>query len=613
MSPDGRYLYFRDNRGGNAGLSRVAIDERKGRVDSALVPVTDTTAVKLAYTAYDRDGFVDNEGNGKDFGIEDRNTFIGDFHWGISDRQELNYKYEHASTKDTARLSQALGFDRSQPQASVIRFENPDVDANGNPVEATEDRLDDATSFDFQQKGDNKIKAHTLNYAWEIKDTLTFKSITGYRDLNGFTQNAQSPTASLGGIFSITNGLPETDFNQFTQEFQLLGDADTLTWVGGLFYYEDDGEENQPGDSGGSENIPEGKLVDYTTTENTSAAIYGQATWTPQALEDRWHFTLGARYSDDSRKATRDNSRVSYSLGRENDIPSFRAKYDKDFSKFNPSFTVEYDLNQFSNVYAKVVTAYKSGGTSQRSTSKINFEEGFDEEDLISYEVGYKGDMLDSRVRLNAALFYMQYDDYQQSVPTGNNAGERDFVNIEDADISGLELDLTVAITDELTGTFSYGYLDSSFGPSSITYLALDTSSPDGVSEVSAQLTKDLALAPEHSATGSLDYTRPMTYGVFSANANVQYQESTNSGVTLPTCYLDDRTLFGANLSLSEIELGVGYGQLRVQLWGRNLLDQEYYIGNIRQGQFDTLGFTSGVATFGDPRTYGITLEYKYF
>jgi iron complex outermembrane receptor protein len=578
------------------------------------VPVTDTTAVKLAYTTYDRDGFVDNKGNGKDFGIEDRDTFIGDFHWGISDRQELNYKYEHATTKDTARLSQALGFDSSQPLASTIVFENPNIDASGVPVEATDDRLDDATSFDFQQQGDNKIKAHTLNYAWEINDTLTFKSITGYRDLNGFTQNAQAPTAALGGVYSITNGLPQTDFNQFTQEFQLLGETDTLNWVGGLFYYEDEAEENQPGSSAGSEEIPDGLLVDYTTTDNTSVAIFGQATWSPQVLEDRWHFTLGARYSDDNRKATRDNSRVSFILGDiPSEVPPFAATYDKDFSKFNPSFTVEYDLNQFSNVYAKVVSAYKSGGTSQRSTSKINFEEGFDEEDLVSYEVGFKGDFLDSRVRLNAALFYMQYDDYQQSVPTGNNAGERDFVNIEDADISGLELDLTVAITDEITGTFSYGYLDSSFGPSSITYLALDATSPDGVSEVTEQLTNNLALAPEHSATGSLDYTRPTAYGVFSANANIQYQDKTNSGVTLPTGYLDERTLVAANLSLSEIELGAGYGQLRVQLWGRNLLDQEYYIGNIRQGQFDTLGFTSGVATFGDPRTYGITLQYEYF
>jgi iron complex outermembrane receptor protein len=580
------------------------------------VPVTDTTAVKLAYTAYDRDGFVDNEGNGEDFGIEDRDTFIGDFHWTLGDRGELNYKYEYATVEDTARLSQALGFDMSQPAAGLVEFENPDVDSDGNPVEATEDRLDDATSFDEQLQGDNTIKAHTLNIAWELTDTITLKSITGYRDLNAFTQNAQSPTTSLavgGNNYSITNGLASTDFNQFTQEFQLLGDTGSLAWVGGVFYYEDDGEEDNPGNSSGSEGIPDGLLVDFTATENTSAAIYGQATWTPTALEDRWHFTLGARYSDDTREAERNNSRVSFGLGgAPSGVPPFIASYDEDFSKFNPSFTVEYDLDDFSNVYAKVVSAYKSGGTSQRSTSRANFEEGFDEEDLVSYEVGFKGDLLDGRLRVNAALFHMEYDDYQQSVPTGNNAGERDFINIEDADVSGLELDITAAITDEITGTLSYGYLDTGFGPETVSYLALDTTSPDGVSEVTEVLTDDLALAPEHSASVSLDYTRPFDIGVFSANVNVQYQDSTNSGVTEPSGDLDDRTLVGANLSLSEIGLGEGYGQLRVMLWGRNLLDQEYYIGNIRQSQFDLLGFTFGVATFGDPRTYGITLEYQY-
>jgi len=47
-------------------------------------------------------------------------------------------------------------------------------------------------------------------------------------------------------------------------------------------------------------------------------------------------------------------------------------------------------------------------------------------------------------------------------------------------------------------------------------------------------------------------------------------------------------------------------------LWGKNLLDEEYYIGNIRQEAFDTLGLVGGLATFGDPRTYGLTLEYQY-
>jgi iron complex outermembrane receptor protein len=580
------------------------------------VPLTEGTAVKFAYTSDDRDGWADNIGNGEDFGRVDRDTFTADFHWDISSEFLLDYKYENYSVKDTSRLSQALGFDAGAPAGSLVVFENPAVDANGIPVEATTDRLDKATSFDEQVKGDVQINAHTLHFDWELNEMLILRSISGYRDVNAFTQNAQSPTTSLQGLYTIVNGLPDTSFNQFTQELQLIGDADSLTWVGGLFYYEDESEEENLGNSNGSEQIPAGQLVDFTSTKNTSIAIYGQATWTPEQLNDRWHFTLGARYSDDNRKAHRDNSRVSYGfLGAPTSVPPFSADYDEDFDKFNPSFTVEYDLNAFSNVYAKVDTAYKAGGTSQRSTSVINFQDGFDEEDLVSYEVGYKGDLLENRARLNVALFYMEYDDYQQSVPTGTNAGERDFVNISDADISGLELDLSVAITDDLTATLSYGYLNTGFGPKTITYLALDPdpNSVTGVAPITDTLTDDLALAPAHSGTISLDYTRSLSFGVFSANINAQYQEKTNSGVSEPSGYMDNRTLVGINTGLSEIELGAGYGQLKIVLWGKNLLDQEYYIGNIRQTQFELLGLGGGVGTFGDPRTYGVTLQYEYF
>ena len=99
---------------------------------------------------------------------------------------------------------------------------------------------------------------------------------------------------------------------------------------------------------------------------------------------------------------------------------------------------------------------------------------------------------------------------------------------------------------------------------------------------------------------------------MLTANINAQYQSKTNSGVVEPTGYLDKRTLLGATLSLSEIQLGSSYGALKVLLWGKNLTDEEYFIGNIRQAAFDDLGFVDGVATFGDPRTYGITLEYEY-
>lgn len=602
-SPDG--IYFRQRlTTGNRDLfrSRSILN----------LPLTANTAIKLAYANSSQDGWVENFGNGKDFGIEDRDDITVDFHWDARQDVTLDYKYDRSTIKDTSRLSQVLIYDAGAPLAGVISFENPGLNASGAPVEASEHRLDKATSFDLQEKGDVKINANTLILAWDINQMLTLKSLSGYRDVNSFAQMAQSPTTSLFGTYSVTNGKPDTSFNQFSQEFQLIGSSDTVAWVGGLFYYEDQSDEDNLGDANGSEAIPPGELVDYTHTENTSIAVYGQATWTPVQLDGRWHFTPGARYSDDNRKATRDNSRVSFGIGGVPiSVPAFTAEYDQDFSKLNPSFVAQYDLNDYSNVYGKVVTAYKSGGTSQRSTTASNFETGFDPEDLVSYELGYKGDLWDSRVRFNAAVFYMQYDDYQQSVQTGNNAGERDFVNIDSADISGLELDLTIAITNQLTGTLGYGYLDTSFGPSTITYERTDSASPTGLSVFEEGLTDELALAPKNSATASLDYSMPLSFGTLNANINVQYQDEANGGVQLPTGVLDARTLLAATLGVSEIQLGSNYGLLKVTLWGNNLLDEEYQIGNIRQGIFDNLGLI-GLATFGDPRAYGVTFEYRY-
>jgi iron complex outermembrane receptor protein len=573
-------------------------------------PLTDSAAVKLAYSFAERDGTVGNKGLGEDFGIEKRDNFTGDFHWDMSDSLVMNYKFERSSIEDTPRLSQVLNFDASAPNAGVISFANPALDARGNPVEASSDRLDDGTSFDDQLTGNVDIDAHTLSFDWDINSALMFKSITGYRDLDVFNQTAQTPTTSILGVFTIVNGITNTSFEQFSQEFQLLGDSDTLNWVAGLYYYEDESKDRNSGDSNGSETIPEGELIDATSTENSSVAVFGQVTWSPESLDDRWHFTVGARYSDDNRKAHRNNNRISYGFaGAPTTVPAFIADYDRDFSKFNPSFTVEYELDDFSRVYGKIISAYKSGGTSQRSTSESNFTNGFSEEDLVSYEVGYKGDFSDGRVRFNAAAFYMTYDDYQQSVQTGRSPGERDFINIEDATISGLEFDLSMAITDEFTGTFSYGYLDSSFGPDTVSFSRLDDNSDTGFSTITETLTDDLAMAPEHSATLSLDYNKEVSYGLVSANLNVQYQDETFSGVTVPTGSLDSRTLVGATLGLSEVDFASG--SFSIRLWGKNLLDEEYFIGNIRQESFDNLGLLS-LATFGDPRTYGLTLEYQY-
>ncbi|MDZ7781644.1 MAG: hypothetical protein U5K56_01390 [Halioglobus sp.] len=278
------------------------------------VPLTDSAAIKLGYAYSQRDGFVDNEGNGEDWGIEERDNITADFHWTASETVTLDYKFDRSTIEDTSRLSQVLAFDGAAPASSLIVFQNPALDAQGNPVEASKDRLDEATSFDNEVAGDVEITAHTLDVAWYIDDMLSFRSITGYRDVDAFNQTAQSPTTSLFGTYTIVNGITDTTFEQFSQEFQLLGESNHWSWVAGVYYYEDESEETNSGNSNGSEEVPPELITDFTSTENTSIAVFGQATWTPPGLE-RWAFTLGARYSDDNRKASRDNTRVSFGFG----------------------------------------------------------------------------------------------------------------------------------------------------------------------------------------------------------------------------------------------------------------------------------------------------------
>ncbi|WP_156507782.1 TonB-dependent receptor domain-containing protein, partial [Halioglobus sp. HI00S01] len=73
--------------------------------------------------------------------------------------------------------------------------------------------------------------------------------------------------------------------------------------------------------------------------------------------DSRWHFTLGGRYSDDEREAFRRNTR---SADFAESAPD-GASYKRDFSNFNPSLTVAWDVSDDANVYAKVVSGYKSG------------------------------------------------------------------------------------------------------------------------------------------------------------------------------------------------------------------------------------------------------------
>ena len=590
---------------GNYGLfkSRTSVN----------IPFGGKAGLKLAYLHSEREGLTDNEGEGSDWAEEERKAWRVDLTAQLSDTLRLDYAYDYTESEDTSRIEY---IHNAVNPASLASFTSP----------LRDDRPDEATAARGVRPGDVEVFGHNLTLSWDLNDNLTVKSITGYREVDSRFEHDGTPTVNIFGSNSASFSDRGTEFEQFSQEIQLIGDAwdEQLEIVAGVYYYEDDARQTV---FAASSVLGPRNPNDFTTSENDSLAVFTQLTYTPAGM-NQWHFTLGARYSKDERKAFRvnENSPTFAALGgftaancadpyfqgagcpADPDGQIAGAGYNEKFDNLNPSLTIAYDVNPDLNVYAKVVTGYKSGGTSQRSANPVSFGEGFEEEDVISYELGLKGLFWDSRLSFNAALFRIEVDGFQASVQTGATAGDRDFTPIDGTEIAGAELDATVLLSKDLELSLGYGYLDTEMGVDT-----LDTLLSTGTVQVT-EVVSEISYAPENSFTASLNYSRDLSFAELGVFLGYAYQDgavtSLNVFDNIPT---DDRGLWNADITLAGMEM-LG-GNVRISLWGKNLADEEYLI--INTGSLREL-FPGGAlglspwSTWGDPRTYGATIEYNY-
>lgn len=183
-----------------------------------------------------------------------------------------------------------------------------------------------------------------------------------------------------------------------------------------------------------------------------SRAAYTQLTWTPDILEDRLAVTVGARYTEDERDATRD-----YTVG--GFVIDANAVNEKEFNRTTPSLTLAYAFSDTINAYARAASGYRAGGSSE---SASDFSRTFGPETLDTCEIGVKAEWFDQRLRTNLALFTSDYNDIQLDVsPDLNDVTITQTFNAGEAVINGLELDVVAAITDDLTLTVGYALLDT--------------------------------------------------------------------------------------------------------------------------------------------------------
>lgn len=527
------------------------------------IPVGDTLAVELAFLRTEKDGYVANLGTGVDrFGDQRRNAYRAAVRWQPSDTLELRYSYDRSDVNDTPGFIAYTPFyprkaDRpTAGSASVRDLERNDVAAQG----------------------------HNLTLSWDAADSLTIRSITGYRKLSNETN--QNYHSGVFGPFPIFATAFDSDQKQFTQEVQMVGDAldERLQYVLGLYYFDESAESFDTTD------VPRRpRSLRTVTVDNTAYAAYAQATYTPAWLDDRLHLTLGTRWSRDDRKATLQDVLVPASGAPARGLPG---KGDRSFDNFSPSAIVRYDLSDATNIYGKVVTGYKTGGYNVRATSVERFNEGFGEEKLISYELGLKSTLLDDRLRLNAALFWTEYDDIQMNVQSDpDDISRTDVLNAGKATIKGLELDITARPTRGLSLGLSYAYLDAGY---------------DRITDVTGRDVTNQYFyvnAPKHTLKASAEYQFEATaIGRPAVFLDYYFQDRKRSSSTSAGYIVGSYGLLDARVTLTDIPVGTGDWSLAV--YGRNLTDKEYYVDH----------FNAGVpsAYFGDPRTYGLEMSVRF-
>lgn len=277
---------------------------------------------------------------------------------------------------------------------------------------------------------------------------------------------------------------------------------------------------------------------------------------------------------------------------------------------FSPRIAINWKPNDDSSVYASVSKGYKPAGGQANPDSGIGGNSSFGREQLWNYEVGGNAYLLDRRLLLQGAVFYMDWKDYQFTsrqtlcvlaatgavvivtpgldLSTCSRQLQADSVtNLPKARSKGFELSATARVTDGLTIGGSVGYLDAKYvrgqGLIGGALQALDG--------------KRIGNAPRWTASANIEQRFPLAGGDAAIALNWSYRGKASLGVvdlatlTFPSA-VDPISLF--NLRLTQ-----DWGSNKISINVDNLFNKEYYTA--------TEGFSFvGPQLSYNPRTWSV-------
>lgn len=352
--------------------------------------------------------------------------------------------------------------------------------------------------------------------------------------------------------------------DQLSAELRYAGTFGQLDLTTGLFYFQQDFNY-----------LEERVLSTNGLNPATLGGAIDQSSWAAFAqgqyhLTDTFSLILGARYSWEEKSArvatlvlaaprcNFDARTCNYNFPG----PAFPEPGTETWSSLSPRIGFQWQPNDDVQVYGSYSQGIRSGGYNVRTTALTVGPGPYDQEDQDSYELGFKLDLADRRLRINGAVFHNEISGLQRDVnqPDPSVGTVQITRNVGAATIDGAELEVTVAPADGLRVGVNVGYIEGQY-----TELVFD------LNGAAPGLGEDLALARlvPWSFGAYIEYERPIAEDIV-LGSRIAY------GHRDETPFTDANTGFISEVDdlSASVSLAMSEQRVRLSIYGRNLLDE---------------------------------------
>lgn len=282
------------------------------------------------------------------------------------------------------------------------------------------------------------------------------------------------------------------------------------------------------------------------------------------------------------------------------------------FNYFTPRLILEWAPNDNHLVYASAAMGVKAGGFN--NTLDPN-QQTFAEEDNITVELGSKNVLLDGKLVLNGALYYIQWDDIQgnEEALIATQTATDPIGNIGDATSMGVELSLNWQLTERFSVDLAASYNDPKYD-NTIYRSAINadlTPDPDDTSgntrcdDVTCPADGNvdgntLARTSRTQVAAGFNYRHFFTNG-WQAYARLDGNYQSRQYVRpINQAYVPGRFISNLSLSLA------GPRHWEFTVWGKNIFDEDYVSSSFYVSVFDRY-----LAAKGARNAWGFSIRYS--